>query len=83
MMSKKRLWALALLLGVMCTSMQALSVAKNWQISSPDGKLKVNVMNCDADRITWEVAYDGVTVLAPSELNVTIDGQPLKGISKR
>ena len=83
MMSKKRLWALALLLGVMCTSMQALSVAKNWQISSPDGKLKVNVMNCDADRTTWEVAYDGVTVLAPSELNVTIDGQPLKGISKK
>ncbi len=82
-MKWERLWAIALLWSVACTAMQALSMSNSWQITSPDGCLAVKIHVSGESKTFWELNYQGTTVLAPSELNLTVDGQPLRGKARK
>ena len=42
----------------------------HYEISSPNGKVKVAVTN--SNTIKWSVTYDGKTVLLPSEINIQL-----------
>ena len=42
----------------------------HYEVSSPNGKVKVAVTN--SNTIKWSVTYDGKTVLLPSEINIQL-----------
>lgn len=68
---KKYTFAFAL----MCIAMPLL--AKNFQLTSPNGKLKVNIEN-DAQSTSFSITHDGTAVLNPSGLGMTMaDGKML------
>jgi len=51
-------------------------------LTSPDGKLKVTAVSA-VDGLTWAVERDGLTVLEPSAIQITVDGSDvIKGIAK-
>ena len=55
--------------------------AGNYEVSSPNGKVKV-VMNTD-EQVTWAVSYDGRAVLAPSAIDIRLQqGKRLLGLGK-
>ena len=55
--------------------------AANYEVSSPNGKVKVTVMAEKA--VKWSVTYDGKTVLQPSEINILLQqGNKTMGLGK-
>jgi alpha-glucosidase len=60
----------------------AMSVsAAGYEVSSPNGKVKVTVTAEDVVR--WSVTYDGKTVLLPSEINICLQqGSKTLGLGK-
>ena len=60
----------------------AMSVsAAHYEVSSPNGKVKVMVTAEEA--VTWSVTYDGKTVLLPSEINIQLQqGNKSLGLGK-
>lgn len=68
---KKYTFAFALL----CVALPLL--AKNIQLTSPNGKLKVSIVN-DATATSFSITHDGTAVLNPSGLGMTmVDGKML------
>ena len=51
------------ILSLFCLMAMSLSAA-DYEVSSPNGKVKVTVTS--AESVTWSVTYDGKTVLLPS-----------------
>ena len=57
---------------VVCLFATLATTAKNsYQLTSPDGKLKVNVTT--AGGVSYAVSYDGVELLSPSPVSMTIN----------
>lgn len=46
-------------------------------VSSPNGKIKVEVRPDAKDQLTWSVQRQGQTVLSPAPLGLTVDGRDL------
>lgn len=60
---------------LMCIALPLL--AKSFQLTSPNGKLKVNIVN-DATSTSFSISHDGTAVLNPSGLGMTMtDGKVL------
>ena len=55
---------------VLCCLMAMSVSAANYEVSSPNGKVKVVVTTDEV--VKWSVAYDGKTVLLPSEINILL-----------
>ena len=66
---KKYTFAFAL----MCVALPLL--AKNIQLTSPNGKLKVSIEN-DATATSFSITHDGTAVLNPSGLGMTTGSPP-------
>ena len=65
----------------MCCLMAMSLSAANYEVSSPNGKVKVTVMAEKA--VKWSVTYDGKTVLQPSEINILLQqGNKTMGLGK-
>ena len=60
----------------------AMSIsAANYEVSSPNGRVKVMVTADEA--VKWSVTYDGKTVLLPSEINILLQqGNKAMGLGK-
>ena len=43
--------------------------AKDYRVTSPDGKLQITI-HATADKLTWEVSHDGTAVLTSSEIGI-------------
>ena len=56
---------------VACATMLPAAAAKKFTAKSPDGKLVVDIET--GERTTWTLTREGRTVLAPSELSLTLD----------
>ncbi len=55
---------------MVCLLMAVGASAGRYEVSSPNGKVKVTVTTDDV--VKWSVAYDGRTVLMPSEINIEL-----------
>ena len=65
----------------LCCLMAMSISAANYEVSSPNGKVKVTVMAEEA--VKWSVTYDGKTVLLPSEINILLQqGNKTMGLGK-
>lgn len=51
---------------IMLLTLSLGSTAKDYTVTSPDGKLQITI-HADANRLTWEVQQGSTTVLTPSE----------------
>ena len=70
-----------MLLTMMLVAVAATMTAGNYEVSSPNGKVKVTMTANDA--VSWSVTYDGKTVLLPSEINIEIQqGNKTFGLGK-
>jgi alpha-glucosidase len=68
------------ILSLFCLMAMSLSAA-DYEVSSPNGKVKVTVTA--AESVTWSVTYDGKTVLLPSEINIQLQqGNKTLGLGK-
>ena len=54
----------------MCCLMTISAWAAEYEVSSPNGKVKVTVTT--EETVTWSVTYDGKTVLLPSEIGIQL-----------
>ena len=59
-----------LMVCMVCLLMAVGASAGRYEVSSPNGKVKVTVTTDDV--VKWSVAYDGRTVLMPSEINIEL-----------
>ena len=59
----------ATILSLCCLMTMSISAA-NYEVSSPNGKVKVKVTA--EETVEWSVTYDGKTVLLPSEINIQL-----------
>ncbi len=65
-------------IALMAIAFAASAAAKNYQLSSPDGRLKVDVTT--GNDIRYSVTYDGETLINPSPISVTfMDGTVFGG----
>ncbi len=72
--------ALALLL--VCGVAHSADKARTTVLTSPDGKIKVTAVSSSAG-LTWAVERDGLAVLEPSSIGITVDGRELlKGAAR-
>ena len=70
----------AMILSMFCLVAMGVS-AGNYEVSSPNGKVKVEV-NTD-QKVTWSVTYDGKVVLCPSVIDIQlVQGQKATGLGK-
>lgn len=70
-----------MLLTMMLVAVAATMTAGNYEVNSPNGKVKVTMTANDA--VSWSVTYDGKTVLLPSEINIEIQqGNKTFGLGK-
>ena len=68
------------LLSLCCLVAMSVSAA-HYEVSSPNGKVKVVVTA--EETVTWSVTYDGKTVLLPSEINIQLQqGDKSFGLGK-
>ena len=64
----------AALLGLLLTAAPAAAAAQAWDVTSPDGRTVVRV--AAGDELTWAVERDGVPLLEPSPISMTLrDGR--------
>ena len=71
-----------LLLFIACVLPVASFAASRYDVTSPDGSLKAEVVVADG-KITYSVFKDGVAMLAPSEIGMTLsDGTAYDGTVK-
>lgn len=54
---------------IMLLTLSLGSTAKDYTVTSPDGKLQITI-HADANRLTWEVQQGSTTVLTPSEIGL-------------
>ena len=72
--------ALALLL--VCGIAHSADKARTTVLTSPDGKIKITAVSSSSG-LSWAVERDGVTVLEPSSIQITVDGRELlKGAAR-
>ncbi len=72
--------ALALLL--VCGVAHSADKARTTVLTSPDGKIKVTAVSSSAG-LTWAVDRDGLIILEPSAIGITVDGRELlKGAAR-
>ena len=57
------------ILSLCCLMAMSVSAA-NYEVNSPNGKVKVTVTA--EETVQWQVTYDGKTVLMPSEINIQL-----------
>ena len=70
-----------MLLTMMLVAVAATMTAGNYEVNSPNGKVKVTMTATDA--VSWSVTYDGKTLLQPSEINIEIrQGNKTFGLGK-
>ena len=70
----------ATILSLCCLMTMSISAA-NYEVSSPNGKVKVKVTA--EETVEWSVTYDGKTVLLPSEINIQLQqGSKEMGLGK-
>ena len=70
-----------MMLTLMLVAVAATMTAGNYEVNSPNGKVKVTMTANDA--VSWSVTYDGKTVLLPSEINIEIQqGNKTFGLGK-
>ena len=68
------------LLSLFCLMVMNIS-AENYEVSSPNGRVKVTVTA--EETVKWQVAYDSKTVLLPSEINILLQqGSKTHGLGK-
>ena len=68
------------ILSLCCLMAMSLSAA-DYEVSSPNGKVKVTVTA--AETVSWSVSYDGKTVLLPSEIAIQLQqGKNTLGLGK-
>lgn len=68
------------LLSLSCLMVMNIS-AENYEVSSPNGRVKVTVTA--EETVKWQVAYDSMTVLLPSEINILLQqGSKTLGLGK-
>jgi alpha-glucosidase len=68
------------IMSLCCLMAMSLSAA-DYEVSSPNGK--VRVMVTAGETVSWSVSYDGKTVLLPSEINIQLQqGSKTLGIGK-
>lgn len=77
-----------LMLALAGLSFAGLLSAKDYRVSSPDGRIDVNVST--GEKTTYSVQFDGKTILAPSPLSMKFgngkvigDGMNVKKVSRR
>ena len=58
-----------LLLLTILTVTAVTLTAKDYRVTSPDGKLQITI-HAMPERLTWEVSHDGTAVLTPSEIGI-------------
>ena len=56
---------------ILCTCI--VTQAKNYTVSSPDGKTKVTVTA--GKQLSWSINYNGERILNPSLMQMDIEGQ--------
>lgn len=56
---------------ILCTCI--VTQAKNYTVSSPDGKIKVTVTA--GKQLSWSINYNGERILNPSLMQMDIEGQ--------
>ena len=67
---------------LVCSVAHSAEKARTTVLSSPDGKLKVTAVS-SASGLTWAVERDGLSILEPSAIQITVDGRDLlKGVAK-
>ena len=68
------------ILSLCCLMAMSISAA-DYEVSSPNGKVKVMVKA--EETVKWSVTYDGKTVLLPSEINIRLQqGNKIIGLGK-
>ena len=66
---------------ILCCLMTMSVSAARYEVSSPNGKVKVMVTA--EETVTWSVTYDGKTILLPSEINIQLQqGDKTLGLGK-
>lgn len=69
-----------MILGLSCL-LAVTAMAGNYEVSSPNGKVKVTV-NTD-ESVMWSIDYDGRQVLLPSAIDIqTVQGKKAQGLGK-
>lgn len=59
----------------------AANDSKKTTLVSPDGRLKVTAVS--GNSLTWSIDYDGMAVVEPSAIGITIDGkEAIRGKAK-
>lgn len=65
----------------MCCLMTVSMLATNYEVSSPNGKVRVKVT--DDNTVKWSITYNEETVLLPSEINIQLQqGNRTLGLGK-
>jgi alpha-glucosidase len=67
---KNILHYLALAVLVCCMGLQAQGKEQRFTLKSPDGKLVTHIVATEKDEITYDIVYNGVTVMLPSHLGL-------------
>lgn len=70
-----------MMIGLMLLATATASAGKNYQITSPDGKLKADVEI--GDRLGYSVTYNGKEVLSESMLSMTLSDGTVWGVSPK
>ena len=65
----------------LCSLIAMSASAAEYEVTSPNGKVKITVKAEEA--VTWQVSYDGTTVLLPSEMGIQLQqGGKTLGLGK-
>ena len=67
-------------LATLCVSIAASAAQKPISLSSPDGRIKAEIST--VGNLTYSLAFDGVTVLAPSQIAMTLEDGTVFGTAK-
>lgn len=59
----------------------ALGAAANYELSSPDGKITVNV-DASGANVSWAVSYDGEQVIETSGIGLNVRDRKIGGVTK-
>ena len=71
---------LCIALMAVCLPVASFAAKNTWTLSSPDGRLKAEIKA--NGKISYSVTFDGKTILAPSEIGMTLDNGTVYGKDK-
>lgn len=78
-MKNLRIFILTLIIFTTCFTLRAQQ--KDFAVTSPDKKIKVNINN--GERLQWSLSFNGQQVIMPSAVSVTLDGGMVLGTNMK